>query len=445
MDPKTTCRCLALGLVVSVGSLAPAVSRCDVVDASSSTLLIVRDQWRDGTLFTIAPLYELLSVSARDVTNPVADDLQLVFSGWGALSIGHNLVWYDRDPPEHRVFADLDLAFVQGELLKRSVKLRVGRQLVAGGVTGSLQLDGGSALVRLPLGFGVSAYVGSPVTQRFDARGTEATFNPQRGTFAVGGRAYWTLPPWGELGFSGVDIKDRGDPSRQQIGADLRLTPWTPLTLFANTSYDVYEARWVETKLLAQLRLLSKLLVSADYRHVDPDLFLSRSSLLAVFVVDRRNEAGGGVQLGPWRAVTVFVDYHHLSKEDGEGHRATGRATWRPGPAATLGAEIGFESLYNRPSGSYLNNGYYMARAFGSKALGRISGTLDLQEYAFQQPINGHDNSFLATATAAYELGSGFSALVSGTAGATPYYARHLELLAKLSYNQSYQLREVRR
>ena len=240
-------RRLALTLAASLGSFVPVLGRADTVDASSTTLLIVRDHARAGTLYTIAPLYELLSVSARNVQNPVADGLQLVFSGWGAGSIGPNLVWYDTTPPQHRVFGDLDLAYVQGELLARTVQLRLGRQLVAGGVTGSLQLDGANALVRLPYGFGVSGFVGSPVSQRFEASGSETTFNPHRGNFAVGGRAYWTLVPWGEVGASAVEIKDRGDPSRRQIGGDVRLTPWRPLTLLASTSYDLYEHRWAET------------------------------------------------------------------------------------------------------------------------------------------------------------------------------------------------------
>ncbi len=444
MSPNIRSRRLALVLAVSVALLAPPPGRGDTVDASSTTMLILRDQARAGTPYTIAPLYEILSVSARNVKNPVADDLQLVFSGWGALSIGRNLAWYDTVPPQHRVFGDLDLAYAQGELLKRSVQLRLGRQLVAGGVTGALQLDGANSLVRLPYGFGASAYVGSPVSQRFDARGSEATFNPQRGNFAVGGRAYWTLPPWVEIGASAVDIEDRGDPSRQQIGGDLRLTPWRPLTLLVSTNYDLYEGRWAETNLVGQAQLLPKLLVSADYRHVEPDLFLPRDSILAVFSVDRRNEVGGGVQLGPWKAVTLFADYHYLKEEDGHGHRVNARAAWRPSTATTLGAELGFQSLYSNPSGSYLNNGYFLARVFGSKRMGRLTGALDLQNYAFQQVINGQQNSFVAGATLGYAIGWGWAALASASGGETPYYKSRFDVMAKLAYNQSYHIGEVR-
>jgi len=444
MRPSKTSRPLALALAASLASLMPVRGRGDTVDVSSTTMLIVRDEARAGTLYTIAPVYEILSISARNIENPVADDFKLVVSTWGAAGLGKNLVWYDNDPPVYRVFGDLDLAYVQGELLRRTVQLRVGRQLAAGGVVGSIQLDGASTLVRLPYGFGVSGFVGSPVSQRFLAPGGDATWNPERGNFATGGRLFYALPRWGEVGVSTAYIQDRGDPSRRWVGGDLRVTPWRPLTLLANTNYDLYEARWVETYLLGQFQVLRKLLLTADYRHVDPDLLLPRSSILAVFAVDRRNEVGVGAQYGPWRAITFAGDYHYLKEEGGEGHRVSGRATWRPAPDTAIGAEIGFLSRYESPSGSYLNNGYFMGRAFGSKTIDRFTATVDLQDYAFQQRINGERNSFIGTATLAYAIGWGFAALASGSGAVTPYYEGRFEIMAKLAYNQSYHLREVR-
>src|SRR5690349_11862352 len=119
MSPNVSTRRLALSLAASLGWmgwLAPTPARADTVDASSTTMLIVREQARAGDTVLLAPIYELLSVSARGIQNPIADDLALVFSGWGAVSLGSNLVWYDTTPPLDHVFADLDLAYVQGEL-----------------------------------------------------------------------------------------------------------------------------------------------------------------------------------------------------------------------------------------------------------------------------------------------------------------------------------------
>jgi hypothetical protein len=441
MTPNNRIRRLApLGLAASLCSLAASTSRAETVDASATTMLIVREQLRAGTTVTLAPLYELLSLSARDIRNPVAEDLQLVIAGWGAVSLGDNLVWYDRDRPINHAFGDLDLAYLQGEILRRGVQLRLGRQLVAGGVGGGLQLDGGNVLVRLPFGLGVSAYVGAPVSQRFDTRGTEATFNPQRGNFATGARGYWTLPRWGEVGASWVDVEDHGDPSRRQVGGDLRLTPLRRLTLLANTSYDLHEERWPETNAVAQLQVLRTVLVIADYRHIEPDLLLARNSILAVFVLDRRDEYGGAVRYSGFKAITLDGDYHYLNLQSGDGHRAAARAAWHGAKDTALGVEL---SGVVTPDNDYIG-----ARVFGSTRRDRLTGTIDLQEYAFDNPVtgsgNGRKNSFIATATLGYILGNGFAALVSGSGGVTPYYESRFDFMAKLAYNQSYQRREVR-
>jgi len=165
---------------------------------------------------------------------------------------------------------------------------------------------------------------------------------------------------------------------------------------------------------------------------------------MAIFTVERHDEVGGGVQYGPWKAITFAADYHFLDEAHGNGNRAAARATWRAADGSTLGGELGYLSFYSSPSGSYLNNGYFMARAFGSKQLGPVSATLDLQEYALEERVNGQQNSFMASATAAYPLGRGFVVLASGSGASTPYFSHRFDLIAKLAYNQTYRMREVR-
>jgi hypothetical protein len=287
--------------------------------------------------------------------------------------------------------------------------------------------------------------VGSPVQQRLDTpRGTQSTFNPWRGTFATGGRAYWAFVPWGELGASVVYLNDHGDPSREQVGADLRINPYRTITLLGNGNFDFYESRWAELGVLGRWEPLRKLAVTADYRHVSPDLFLPRDSIMAIFTVETHDEAGGGAQYGPWKEITFSADYHYLWEDnDGHGNRVRGSATWRSPSGTTAGAEAGLQTFYPTPSGSYLGNGYLWARAYGSKTFWRISATLDLQETAFQQPVNGQQNSFVASATAGYPLGRGFTALVAGSGGETPYFKNYFDFLAKVVYNASYHRREV--
>jgi hypothetical protein len=234
-----------------------------------------------------------------------------------------------------------------------------------------------------------------------------------------------------------VSVENHGDPSRQQIGADLRATPCRPFTLLASTSYDLYEARWAETSVLGQVQIRPGIVAAVDYRHVEPDLFLARDSILAVFTVERQNEVGGNVHWEASKVVALQADYHFLEREgDSNGHRVEGRATWRPADHATVGVELG---TLRSPDG----NGYFRVRAFGSVQIERWLGTVDVQEYAFREAINGVDNSFLATASLRRPIGRGFSALLSGSGGVTPYFERRFDVLAKLSYELAYRKREA--
>jgi hypothetical protein len=73
-----------------------------------------------------------------------------------------------------------------------------------------------------------------------------------------------------------------------------------------------------------------------------------------------------------------------------------------------------------------------------------VTGTLDAQEYAFQHRVNGERHSLVGSGTLGYALGKGFSALVSGLVGTTPFYSSRFDAIAKLAYDQTYTSREAR-
>src|SRR5574341_1539959 len=87
----------------------------DVVDVSSTTILSARVEARDGQTYHVVPAYELLTLSARDISNPIAEDLRLVVSGWGELDFGSSLIWDNGHLKEKALTGDLDLAYVQGD------------------------------------------------------------------------------------------------------------------------------------------------------------------------------------------------------------------------------------------------------------------------------------------------------------------------------------------
>lgn len=431
------------GIVVLAAVLAwaPRPGRADVLDVRSTTILSGRVVARDGQSYRLVPVYELVSLTARDVKNPVAEDLQLVVSAWGELDMGANLRWENRSLKGSRLGGDLDVAYVQGDVLERSLQIRLGRQLVAGGSARVVQLDGAQVVIRPPLrapvDLGLSAYVGSPVSARFSGWNGETTLNPARGNLAAGGRLFAILPRYGELGVSMALERDHGDPGRQDLGADLKVYPVRWLTFLASTLYVLGEKRLGEVDLSATARPLPKLQVTIDYLHTEPDLFLSRNSILSVFAADHRNAVGAIVTAGPFANVTVDADYHYLAEDQGRhGNRGRLRGTWRVLRATTAGGEV---MLLNEPDNTYVGG-----RVFASHVQGRFSFTADLQDYKLREEVNGRANSFLATLSAGYRFSRDLSALVAATAGNTPLLASRLDVMTKLVYSPSFHLREVR-
>jgi hypothetical protein len=432
----------SIGIVLAaILSSAPATGRADVLDVRSTTILSSRVDARDGQSYRLVPAYELVSLTARDIRNPVAEDLQLVLSAWGELDMGPNLRWDNRNLKGSRLGGDLDVAYVQGDVLKRSLQIRLGRQLVAGGVARVVQLDGAQVVIRpplqVPVDLGLSAYVGSPVSARFSGWNGETTLSPARGNLAAGGRFFAILPRYGELGVSLALERDHGDPSRKDLGADLKVFPARWLTFLASTLYPLGEGRLGELDLSATAQPTQKLQVTVDYRHTEPDLLLARDSILSVFAADHRNEVGAIVSAGPFADVTMEADYHYLAEDAGRhGHRGRLRGTWRILRATTAGGEV---MLLNQPDNTYVGG-----RLFASHVQGRLSFTADIQDYKLREEVNGRANSFLATLSAGYRIARDLSALLAATAGNTPLLSSRLDVMAKLVYSPSFHVREVR-
>ena len=422
----------ALAAVAAV--LGTGAARADV-EVTNTILMRAGPQARYGATplatDTVAPVYEMLTLSARDVANPVAERLELVVSAWGGANLGTN-PWWNGYVNSGTFSGDLSLAFVKGEFGKGAVVARLGRMMVAGGNSRMLQLDGASLLWRAPAGFSLSAFGGSPVSARFDARGGPQDANPVSGDVAAGGRLAWTHQVL-ELGASALMAWDTGSTSREEVAGDLRLSPLRWLDVLASGSYAMDRSQWAEIAGSAIVRASSALSVSLDYRHTIPSLFLSSQSILWVFSDAYREDVGANVRWSPSRAVSIDVGGALLLSEDG--FRALGRLTWRPDRLGAVGVE-----------GSWLDatdNAYGYGRVFASRRFGSLTATLDLQAMHFDPQVNLQDWSYLGSASLGLPIAKGLSATVAASAGVTPWYENRYDLVAKLVW-QNFPAREVR-
>jgi hypothetical protein len=428
-----------LRLKVFAAALAFAgAARADTVRASSTTMLLARQDFRDGSTITAVPVYELIDVDASDVHTRYAD-FEVALSTWGSIDLADKRFWQNGASVDSRFTGDVNVGFVRADLLNHALTLRLGRQMIADGTSRMVQIDGAAAEVRLPANFGLTGYAGSPVAPRFTTRGGTEVVGNLAATFTTGGRAYWRYPGLLDLGASVVMATNGGDPARQDVGVDFKLTPHHLIALTGSGFWSLYEDRIGEAAVAAQVFPIHHLDVTVDYRHVEPDLFLSRNSILAVFAADKRNDVGGAVHYGGIKFVALDADYHYLIEDAGHGHWARLKGTAHPSVSSTAGVELSY--LKNAAS---VDNGYKQARLFGAVELYKVTGTLDLNGYFYDGAINGEKKSLLATATIAYPLWRGWRATLAGSAGTTPYMESQFDLMAKLVYDQIYAVREVK-
>ena len=444
---------LGIAALAAATLLAPAASHGSELDAYSSTQLNVQSQWRDGSTSNVVPLYEFLTLTGREVSIP-GGQLYFQVDGWGAANLGAN-PWWNGYTNAGAWSGDLNQAWVQGRFLDNQLRFTLGRQTVGYGNSRMLQLDGGSFQGVVAKMITFDGYVGVPTTQRFTAYGSIFSANPTIGDLAVGGRVGFAWTSWLNTGVSAAFAWNGGQSTREDLALDLRFSPisWMYLlgyvdwSLFASNYFDGLGAQIADSNVSLVFPVTPHLQFTVEYTYTVPSLALPYNSILWVFADTTRQYVGGSARVGLEAfklhvPLDFEVGYRYIIEGDtglpetsGNGDRYFLRATWRPTKDAALGAE-----------GSRLflpDQGYWMARAYGSLKMYGFTGTLDFQGYWFDQPVNAVSQSIIGSATLGYDVGSGFAVVGALQGGATPYYTSYVNGLVKLTYNTSYRFREV--
>src|SRR6266540_5156271 len=141
-----------LRLLVIATTLMAGAARADTVQASSTTMLIGRQDFRDGALQSAVPLYELVNVGESDMKTSFADSLELGLSSWGALDLADKRFWQNGAPVGSRATGDVNVAYAKADFLGKHLTLTIGRETVADGVARMVQLDGAELRLKLQIG-----------------------------------------------------------------------------------------------------------------------------------------------------------------------------------------------------------------------------------------------------------------------------------------------------
>jgi hypothetical protein len=395
--------------------LLTGAAQAETVTARSTTIVSGARDPRDGTVHTVVPFLELVTLRATDVRNPVLDQTQIVVSGWGEAVLG--------DPRDGKSgLGDVDVAYVEGSRWNRHLSVRLGRQLVVPGTAMNLQLDGLSPTVRIGKGFGASGFVGVPVTPRFGY---------SRGEFATGGRAFWSHSYETEVGASILEILGSGRHIlRRDAGVDGRYRVIDSLALSGLVRWSIPENRVAEASGAATWQPCDFFDMTGEYRRTAPDLFLPRYSLFTVFAQESRDEFGGYLTVRPWiRRLDLQADFHEVHDSSGWGWNTGGKATFRIGQGNST--RVGAESRWLKIPGG----GYVMGRVFGWQTITpKARAVAELDAYHLGREVNGQTQSFFASGSVVYDLSRSWRAAVTGMANSTPYASHQLQGLVKVVY-----------
>lgn len=401
----------------------PPAARAESVTASSTTIVQGRQDPRDGTVHTVVPFLEMVSVRAADVANPVVDNMAIVVSAWG------EAVAYEPRDGKH-LLGDVDAAYLEGHALNQHLNLRLGRQFVFAGTGAAAQIDGLNVQSRIAGGFGVSAFVGAPVKPRFDVA---------RGDLVFGGRASWRHGLEREIGVSLFQMRDDGRIGRFFAGADTRYRVLPSLVLAGLANWSIPDQRWAEFDAAITWQPHHVFDVTADFRRTAPDLFLPRYSIFTVFAQQERDEFGGSFDLRPCRYVDLVSDVHltRVKDEGGIGSNAGTKITFRLNNRGwtRFGAE---GRRLDGPSGGYL-----MGRVFARQQLTTtLTAVIDGQAYELKKMINGENvgvngykESYLASANVVYDYSPAWRVVLTGIYNTNPYVKQGYEGLLKVVYN----------
>lgn len=400
--------------VLACTLLAGAHAGAANVDAKVTTLAGVRPQRVGDGVLTTAHVLESVSLQASEIANPIADDLRVMLVAWGMLGPGARADLTAR--------ADVDLAFIEGRLFKRHLKVRLGRQSVLGGVSRISYLDGVSLDLKGPAGLSAALAVGVPVGPRFSLIAS--------GGWQLNARVQLAPNPWiWNLGASFIHSADRLGVARQELGLDGRWMIAGRLTLAGAAMFSLADKRFSEVDVGPRWQPTDNFELSAGYRRTAPDLLISRTSIFSVFSDTDRDEVGGSLFWAPADWLSFYADGRGLVLEDQAGVDLTARITFRKDRRGRT--QLALQGRWLKVPA----NGYLSGRVSAMHRLrGGISLSAELDAYWFDRAINAQRAAVTGSGSLHFAFSRQWSLAVSVLGGSTPEWASRVEAFARLSW-----------
>ncbi|HVW29641.1 MAG TPA: hypothetical protein VHC69_29965 [Polyangiaceae bacterium] len=385
---------------------------------------------------TLLPIRETLLLRALDLDTPVGrDSVDLELSAWGA-------VVAPAGAPAQSPDGDVQTAYVR--LHRGPVSLRLGRQVVAGGAARYARFDGAMVDAAFGAGFDVGAYGGLTALPRWDERpayynlgasSDVALRNPSalppsgRSGYALGGARFGWSNAKGGAQVSFHEQHDAGALDHRSLGADAQLRPVERLALFADAILELDARRLSDARGWIDATPFEPLDVSFEYRHTEPSLLLSRTSVLSVFSTSAYDETGVFAKLTATRRVAVdasgFAQIYDGSRPGGRGDVAV---TFVADRARRTLLRLSYARLVAP------ENGYHSSRASVSeRLLPPLTLTVESYLYWYDHAVRGYRTSSVFAGTLGFRPRGPFGALLASSLAESPYARLDAQAMLQLS------------
>jgi hypothetical protein len=383
----------------------------------------------------LAPLTEYLRVEARDADSPwQRDSVDVELSAW-------QQVWPTRSGYERPFDGDLQTANLG--LSAGPVRLRLGRQLMAGGAARFARFDGLSLSAPLGAGLSVAAYGGWAVLPRWDARPGyhqlgiaergalpgEALTLPREAHWLVGGRAVYTT----ERASAAVSFHEQhavGGVQRRNLGLDASAQLFKTAAAGGSVLYELDQRHVAEARAHLDLAPLNEVRLTVEGVRTKPGLFLSRQSVLSVFGTSAYDELGGFLSwqvLNPLRLETSgWVERYD-----------TGRPGARSEAVVRLDLGGARPTLVRTGYGRVLvaGSGYHTLRLSLARALApALTASVEAYSYFYDRALWGYRTSALYSGTLSYRPWEALELLWGGSLFSSPYARLDAQTLLRVSY-----------
>jgi len=428
---KTYCSLLCAVLLLC---LPPSVRAADV---SFDSATILRLESRDVTgakTYTLLPATQFLGV---DVDRLADGNLSLHLSGWGRADLA------DKSFNNDQVSGNLTYGYLQYRFKEAGADVRAGRFFVHEGIVNE-QVDGVSARIDLPFGFGLTAFGGATVhTSHLYGENSDG-----KGDSIFGGRASYRYKGLLEIGASGVyegtapALASHANGNHRLLGGDVWFSPHRMIEFMGHTSYNPETDGVAEHTYLLNLKPVQHLVVSGVFNEQRERSYLYAWSMFsgaALNPSDKSRSIGGSASYEITPDLDVSADYKHYTREIGNADRYGADARVRFMKNSLRGG-IGYHylragqgfALAANPSASYHElRGYAMLDTKG------VFAAVDAIGYFFKERISDVKSAWEATASLGYHITPSLALSGDISYGRNPLFTEETRGLLRLTCNMT--------